>query len=173
MSCNDRPVKKRKIQNTNEKEMQIKTSFRNYTSFLASPDAPIILSTYIKLVLHATGILIILFIFYQLIRSCTQEIQDRYDSELREFEDKTRTCHYNYISNDCGPDLKGTYWQTFCDEWDRCRNLQPQFIGKSKIATQVFGELMNGFVEPLTLKAMVIICLLVFGFFIISSFVVL
>jgi hypothetical protein len=33
--------------------------------------------------------------------------------------------------------------------------LQPQFIGKSKIATQVFGELMNGFVEPLTLKAMV------------------
>lgn len=36
-----------------------------------------------------------------------------------EFEDKTRACHYNYISNDCGPDLKGTYWQTFCDEWDR------------------------------------------------------
>ncbi|GAA5814978.1 hypothetical protein MFLAVUS_008482 [Mucor flavus] len=94
----------------------------------SSPDAPIILSTYIKLVLHATGTLIILFVFYQLIRSCTQEIQDRYDLELR---------------------------------------------GKSKIATQVFGELMNGFVEPLTLKAMVIICLLVFGFFIISSFVVL
>jgi hypothetical protein len=36
-----------------------------------------------------------------------------------------------------------------------CRSLKPQFIGKAKIATQVFGELMNGFVEPLGLKAMV------------------
>lgn len=37
-----------------------------------------------------------------------------------------------------------------------CRNSKPLFIGKAKIATQVFGELMNGFVEPLNFKAMVL-----------------
>lgn len=36
-----------------------------------------------------------------------------------------------------------------------CRNSHPQYVGKAKIATEVLGEMMNGFVDPLTFKAMV------------------
>lgn len=142
-----------------------------FSRLLATPEAPIIFSNYLKIALHSLGILVILITLFQLIQSCGKEIQERYEFEIKEFEEKARICNYNYVHNDCGPNLRGLYWQTFCEEWDRCRNAKPLFIGKAKIATQVFGELMNGFVEPLNFKAMTVICILVFGFFIVSSLV--
>ncbi|KAI8643148.1 hypothetical protein BD408DRAFT_158820 [Parasitella parasitica] len=95
---------------------------------------------------------------------------------------KARLCHQKYVNHNCGPHLKGVVWKKYCDEWDRypfflkkkkyanatfrmvcvilnssntCRQFQPKTVAKTKIAAQVFGEMMNGFVEPLSLKAMV------------------
>jgi hypothetical protein len=69
--------------------------------------------------------------------------------------EKALVCHSRYIEHNCGPNLRGSTWKTICEEWDRCRNSPPKLIGKTKLIAQVFGEIMNGFVEPLGLKAMV------------------
>ncbi|KAF1798130.1 Di-sulfide bridge nucleocytoplasmic transport domain-containing protein [Mucor lusitanicus] len=163
-----RPTKRRRIQN--EHAIQ-RLNVQRLTQYF-TPDAPIIVGSYVRVILHSVGIGIILFVLYRILESFTDEIQARYHYEMDELAERARICHQNYVNHNCGPHLKGAVWQSFCDEWDRCRQFQAHTVGKTKIAAQVFGEVMNGFVEPLTLKAMLIICLLLFGFFIVTSLIV-
>ncbi|KAI7888973.1 uncharacterized protein EV154DRAFT_516138 [Mucor mucedo] len=120
MSDTERPTKKRRInENAENRGINLLNWLRHYTQFLTHSDAPFILSSYIKLALHTIGVLILLTICYQMIQSCATEIHSRHQIEIKEFEDKIQACHYDYVNNNCGPSLKGVYWQTFCDEWDR------------------------------------------------------
>lgn len=163
-----RPAKRRRIQH--EHAIQRLNAHRLTQYF--TPDAPIIVGSYVRVVLHSVGISVILYVMYRTLESFTNEIQARYNYAMGELAENARICHQNYVNHNCGPQLKGAVWQSFCEEWDRCRQFQPHATRKTKIATQVFGEVMNGFVEPLTLKAMLIICVLLFGFFIVSSLIV-
>ncbi|KAI9476212.1 MAG: Di-sulfide bridge nucleocytoplasmic transport domain-containing protein [Benjaminiella poitrasii] len=156
MSSINRPLKRRRVEDSNTMlYSKIKKYVIQRVQFLATLDAPIILSSYARVLFHSIGILIVLFVVIKLVQSFGFEINARYRLQLEESMEKARICHQNYVNHHCGPELKGAIWQSFCDEWDRCRNYRASMEGKTKIAAQVFGELMNGFVEPLSLKAMV------------------
>jgi hypothetical protein len=88
-------------------------------------------------VFHSIGIFILLYVLFRILQSFTFEIQARYYFEidsmifiknrtnicLHNFEielaEKARLCHQNYENHNCGPELKGAVWQSYCDEWDR------------------------------------------------------
>ncbi|KAI8084114.1 uncharacterized protein B0P05DRAFT_536210 [Gilbertella persicaria] len=113
---NDRPYKRRR---TETKPSRIRQLVNVCTQHLATPNIPIIISSYLRVLLHATGILFILFVTSSLIQSFTTEIRARYQSQSEEYAEQARLCHQNYISHHCGPTLRGVTWQSFCDEWDK------------------------------------------------------
>ncbi|KAI8363936.1 hypothetical protein BD560DRAFT_177731 [Blakeslea trispora] len=87
--------------------------------YLATPDIPIIISSYLRVIMRAIGIFAILFITYQLLRSLTAEIESRCQLKLEEYAEKARQCHQNYVKHQCGPELAGAVWQSICSEWDK------------------------------------------------------
>ncbi|ORE07528.1 hypothetical protein BCV72DRAFT_226482 [Rhizopus microsporus var. microsporus] len=127
----------------------------NSIKFSLSPDAAFIVSTYVHVFLHVMGIITALFLIVSLIIFCRNEVESQYRIQLLEMEERAKECDYKYTSNNCGPYLKGEIWQQFCHEWDICRQTSSAYISKSKIASKVFGELINTFAEPLSLKSMV------------------
>ncbi|KAI8992559.1 Di-sulfide bridge nucleocytoplasmic transport domain-containing protein [Pilobolus umbonatus] len=143
-----RPHKRRRIEENEGSYVSITHCIRS----LYSPELPIVLS---RLLLHTMGIIIVLLAIYRVLQSCLHEIHNRYDQEILQYHMKVAECNRNYLNNGCGPFLKGEYWQAFCEEWDICRQSEPLYIGRAKIATQVMGELLNGFIDPLSLKSMV------------------
>ncbi|KAK4509286.1 uncharacterized protein ATC70_007636 [Mucor velutinosus] len=110
-----RPAKRRRIQH--EQAIQ-RLDLQRFTQYF-TPDAAIIIGSYVRVILHFVGIAIILYVLYRTLESFTVEIQARYHYEMDELAEKARICHRNYVNHNCGPHLKGAVWQSFCDEWDR------------------------------------------------------
>ncbi|KAI8977255.1 Di-sulfide bridge nucleocytoplasmic transport domain-containing protein [Mycotypha africana] len=141
LNPDERPVKRRRLQEPKTRtESLAKRTMARHLNFLITPDAPLIF---------------------------TSEVEARYYLKLQDLSEQAKICHSNYITHKCGPDLIGPTWQKYCEEWDRCSTFRPQFFGKTRIIAQVFGELMNAFIEPLSYKAMLVIFTLLFGIFII------
>ncbi|KAI9269354.1 Di-sulfide bridge nucleocytoplasmic transport domain-containing protein [Sporodiniella umbellata] len=157
--------KKRRIEESESHTFSFKS-----TNYQIS-DIPFIILSYVRAFLHILGIIVILIVLISLVRICLEEIESQYQLEVTEIEEKVKNCNHNYISNNCGPNLQGLVWQQFCHEWDVCRRANMQNVGRAKIVTRVFGELVDTLIEPLTLKSMMFILFSVFGFFIISSFI--
>ncbi|OLY79152.1 Nucleus export protein brr6 [Smittium mucronatum] len=50
-----------------------------------------------------------------------------------------------------------------CRLWESCMNRDPIVVGRGKISAETFAEIINGFIEPITLKTMSFFLLLFFG----------
>ncbi|KAI9271614.1 Di-sulfide bridge nucleocytoplasmic transport domain-containing protein [Phascolomyces articulosus] len=141
------------------------------SSFFFSHHAPLVFSSYLKLLLHAAGLFILILAILFILRVSQQEMDGRVMQHLQELEEEKLQCTQSYQENQC--DLYGhqPFFGTFCNQWFACMNRDLRGVGRAKIMMTVYGELVNALVEPLTIKAMLAICLLLFGIFVGSTLV--
>lgn len=66
-------------------------------------------------------------------------------------------CAKNYIENRCSGDdgKRLPALETVCNNWERCMNRDPAKVGRAKVSAQTLAEVFNGFIEPISFKAMV------------------
>ncbi|KAL9550027.1 hypothetical protein MBANPS3_004920 [Mucor bainieri] len=74
-----RPVKRRRV----EPEHAIQRFNLQHLASYFTPDTPIIVGSYVKVILHSVGIGVILYVLYHTLTSFTNEIQARYLYEMK------------------------------------------------------------------------------------------
>ncbi|KAL0073488.1 Di-sulfide bridge nucleocytoplasmic transport domain-containing protein [Phycomyces blakesleeanus] len=149
--------------------VEFKRSIKPKSRLLLTPDVPLIFGSYVKVILHTTCLLALLTLFFGIYMAVSKEINERFDQDVKFLENVISVCRQKYTGNHCShPDL-APFLKPYCNEWKQCAERDPAMIGRAKIATRIFGELVNGLVESLTLKSMIGICLLAFGSFMLSS----
>ncbi|KAI7906385.1 Di-sulfide bridge nucleocytoplasmic transport domain-containing protein [Cokeromyces recurvatus] len=95
-----------------------------------------------------------LYIIIHLIRNIHYDIKDKiatYESDL--FGDQLY-CQQQYELNRCSPNTRLPAIQDLCREWERCM-MRPLAVSKSKVLAETLAEMVNGFLNTLTLKTMV------------------
>ncbi|KAJ3214376.1 hypothetical protein HK099_006898 [Clydaea vesicula] len=64
-------------------------------------------------------------------------------------------CSKLYVENNCDPKVRIPYMKEVCNNWEICMMKDPKEVAKMKIGVEVFAEILNKLVEPLSYKSMV------------------
>ncbi|KAJ1907142.1 hypothetical protein LPJ71_004125, partial [Coemansia sp. S17] len=68
------------------------------------------------------------------------------------------------------PALRVPGMESACNYWDTCMHRDPTKIGRAKVSAETLAEIINGFIEPISLKTMLFFVLMFFGTLFISNF---
>ncbi|KAI9031820.1 Di-sulfide bridge nucleocytoplasmic transport domain-containing protein [Phycomyces nitens] len=123
--------------------------------FLITPDAPLIFASYAGVILHITCLLGLLALLFGIYKTVSKEVCNRFEQDVQFLESIVGACRQRYSENYCSsPDL-APFLIPYCDQWEQCMQRDSTMIGRAKIGTRIFGELINSIIESLSLKSMV------------------
>lgn len=63
-------------------------------------------------------------------------------------------CTLQYKTNLCATNAIPAMAQQ-CANWETCMNRDPTIVGRAKVGAEMIAEVVNGFVEPISWKALV------------------
>ncbi|GAB7351485.1 hypothetical protein MBLNU459_g2136t1 [Dothideomycetes sp. NU459] len=134
------------------------------------PTLPHILSFYAQLLLNLFligGIMYILYSFWSTIRS---DVDKKSSEAVAELLAEMAACAQQYTANRCERATRVPAMEVVCSNWDKCMNQDPRNVGRARVSAHTFAEIFNGFIEPISYKAMIFSLILVFGAVGISNF---
>ncbi|CAO3581600.1 unnamed protein product [Absidia cylindrospora] len=111
-----------------------------------------------QLVLFSIG----LYIGLRFIHALNEDVASKIELYESEYMEKYFVCEQEYHRNQCQNNNRPAMVEP-CREWLRCL-YTPAWIGKTKVLAETFAEIANGFVDTISLKAMVGTLKLVVGF---------
>lgn len=108
-----------------------------------------------------TNFVIFSYIGYQIflvIRSIKQDINHKLLIQSQNLQLEIEYATKQYYENDCFPDLIVPALQQQCNNWEKIMNLDPNRLGNiSLISAETIGMIMNGLIEPLGIKFILIV----------------
>lgn len=119
------------------------------------PTLPHILSFYAQLLLNlflVSGVMYILYSFWSTIRS---DVDKKSNEAIAELLAEMAVCAQQYTENRCARDTRVPAMEVVCTNWDKCMNQDPRNVGRARVSAHTFAEIFNGFIEPISYKAMV------------------
>lgn len=63
-------------------------------------------------------------------------------------------CALQYKTNLCASNPIPAMIQQ-CGNWETCMNRDPAIVGRAKVSAELIAEVVNGFIEPISWKALV------------------
>jgi hypothetical protein len=131
----------------------IRSSWLSYIE--AHPGVPHILSWYAQLLLNVFLIFATMRIFWNVWETIQSDIIRASEAEAADALAEINMCAREYVGNRCGMEGRPPALETICENWSRCMNRDPDAVRKSRVTASMFAEILNGFVEPISLKTMV------------------
>lgn len=131
-----------------------------FTYLHSNPDLPAILSRYLQVLFNfalLSFFLYVIYSFYQTIRADVDRLQDEKVSEVIS---EMSQCSKQYIENNCAPDKRLPALEQLCSNWELCMNRRPEAVRRAALSAEAFAQIFNSFIEPLTLKT-VLVCVLI------------
>ncbi|KAF5377233.1 hypothetical protein D9615_006430 [Tricholomella constricta] len=75
------------------------------------------------------------------------------DIAYRNTQREIAICSLQYKTNLCGTNSVPAMAQQ-CANWETCMNRDPAIVGRAKVGAELIAEVVNGFVEPISWKAL-------------------
>lgn len=126
-----------------------------FTFIEKHPNLPHILSYYTQFLLN---VFLVFFMMY-LVYSFWSTIQSDVDMKSREMVVETMAemaqCAREYQENRCDRMSRVPAMEINCNNWERCMQQDPSKVGRAKVSANTFAEILNSFIEPISVKAMV------------------
>ncbi|MCJ1339100.1 hypothetical protein MMC09_004389 [Bachmanniomyces sp. S44760] len=141
-----------------------------FTFLETHPQLPHILSFYAQLVLNVFLIFSLIYIIYSFYATILSDINQSAEAATAETLAEMASCAREFTDNRCDRDTRVPAMEIVCDNWERCMRKDPKAVGRAKVSASTFAEIFNGFIEPISYKAMVFSLVLVFGCVAISNF---
>lgn len=130
------------------------------TSKLAT-ETPYILLVYLQLLFNASLVALALYLIFNFVLIMRTDVDSRLEVQTKQLRQEIEICENEYRTNRCFPIAERTkFIEQHCIEWERCMTQNPSQLSKSKIGAETFAEVMNGFVDVISLKTMVQHCFL-------------
>lgn len=127
------------------------------------PDAPSIIAKYLQVLFNFLICFGCLYMIYSFWATIKADVDKASDDAMAEVLSEMATCSKNYVENRCGSDQRLPALEVICSNWELCMNRDPSAVRRAKVSAHTFAEILNSFVEPISLKTMVslVVCALV------------
>lgn len=147
------------INRTNTSPDNLPSPWSKRTEYAKSPTAYMI-STYIQLMFNILILLSCGYIVFSMFQVICADISKKFQEKAEDILMEASICYKNYHNNRC--DSMPPALERQCHEWGRCMNRQPNLSTyRAMIAAEIFGTLINSFVEPIGTKAFTFFLILV------------
>ncbi|KAJ2332563.1 hypothetical protein GGI00_002729 [Coemansia sp. RSA 2681] len=133
-------------------------------------DIPYVISGYLQLGFNifmvGTVLLIIVHVLLTIQRDVNSKVQE-YSTEIMQ---EIAACSKQYRDNRCELALRVPAMEEACNLWDSCMHRDPTMVGRAKVSAETLAEIINGFIDPISLKTMLFFVLMFFGTLFFSNF---
>jgi hypothetical protein len=119
------------------------------------PEAPSIIAKWLQVLFNfliCFGCVYTIWCFWATIKA---DVDKASDDVMAVVLSEMATCSKNYVENRCGSDQRLPALETICTNWELCMNRDPNAVLRAKVSAHTFAEILNSFVEPISLKTMV------------------
>lgn len=137
--------------------------------FLLDPMAPGILSAYLQTIFNLGLLSIFVYFFYLIVSTVRYDIDQKVEEYSTDILAEMSKCSHEYVRNNCMPGKRVPALETMCNNWERCMNQDPAVVGRAKVSAETFAEILNGFIEPISLKSMAFLAVLSVGAFFVNN----
>ena len=121
----------------------------------AHPGLPNTLSYYVQFLLNFFLTLCVMYVLYGIFSTISNDITERAMMESSEILAEMAVCAREFKENRCERDSRVPAMETVCNNWERCMQRDPYKVGRSRLSAGMFAEIVNSFIEPISLKAIV------------------
>ena len=129
----------------------------------AHPGLPNTLSYYVQFLLNFFLALCVMYVLYGIFSTISNDITERAMMESSDILAEMTVCAREFKENKCERDSRVPAMETVCNNWERCMQRDPYKVGRSRLSAGMFAEIVNSFIEPISLKA--IVCSFSLSFF--------
>ncbi|KAH0590165.1 Nucleus export protein BRL1 [Termitomyces sp. J132] len=142
-----------------ETEPVVQNTSNHYTlNMPAAPapqsDLPYILLGYLQFLFNLSLILLFLYLAIQFILTVQRDVEQRISEYSMDIVQEIALCSLQYKTNLCEQNAVPAMAQQ-CENWKTCMNRDPAIVGRARVGAELIAEVVNGFVEPISWKALV------------------
>ena len=119
------------------------------------PNAPAVLAKYLQLIFNAAILLGCLYAILSFWLAIKSDVDKASEDAAQETLAEMAACTKNYIENRCSAENRLPALEGVCNNWELCMNRDPSSVRRAKLSAHTFAEILNSFVEPISLKTMV------------------
>ena len=121
----------------------------------AHPGLPNTLSYYVQFLLNFFLALCVMYVLYGIFSTISNDITERAMMESSDILAEMTVCAREFQENKCERNSRVPAMETVCNNWERCMQRDPYKVGRSRLSAGMFAEIVNSFIEPISLKAIV------------------
>lgn len=121
----------------------------------AHPGLPNTLSYYVQFLLNFFLALCVMYVLYGIFSTISNDITERAMMESSDILAEMAVCAREFKENKCERDSRVPAMETVCNNWEKCMQRDPYKVGRSRLSAGMFAEIVNSFIEPISLKAIV------------------
>jgi len=126
-----------------------------FTFIDAHPSLPNTLSFYVQFLLNCFFAFCMMYVLYGFYSTICHDIEERAMMESSEILAEMAACAHEFKDNRCDRDSRVPAMEAVCNNWEKCMQRDPLKVGRSRLSAGMFAEIFNGFIEPISLKAIV------------------
>lgn len=114
--------------------------------------------SYLQLFLNAITVTAIVTVIISFFKTLKADIKSTWEHRRLELAYESSRCQIQYLANKCNQGGRPAL-QAQCQSWEQCMNRDNDifFRARSTLSAQLFGEVINSFIEPIGWKALLVI----------------
>ncbi|KAJ2158884.1 hypothetical protein GGF46_003429 [Coemansia sp. RSA 552] len=133
-------------------------------------DIPYVISGYLQLAFNIFMVGMVLVIMVNVVLTIQRDVNAKVQEYSAEILHEIAACSKQYLDNRCDPLMRVPAMEQACIAWDNCMHKDPTKVGRAKVSAETLAEIINGFIEPISLKTMLFFVTMFFGTLFISNF---
>ncbi|MCJ1482487.1 hypothetical protein MMC06_002653 [Schaereria dolodes] len=141
-----------------------------FTFIETHPRLPHILSYYVQLTLNVFLVFFFMYLLYSFWATIRSDVDIKSSEAAASMLAEMGACARNFVDNRCDRESRVPAMEVVCDNWEKCMQRDPSKVARAAVSAHTFAEIFNGFIEPISYKAMIFTLTLIFGGFAISNF---
>ena len=120
------------------------------------PTFPHTLIVYTQVFFNAFLVFTFIYFVYSLWATIRNDVDNRSKLVVAETMAEMAVCARQFVENKCDRATRVPAMETICENWEVCMKRDPSsVVGRARVSAQMFAEIFNSFVEPISYKAMV------------------
>ena len=126
-----------------------------FTFIEKHPNLPHILSYYAQFLLNTFLVFFLMYLVYSFWSTIRSDVDLRSREVATETLAEMAVCAREYKENRCDRSSRVPAMEAVCENWEKCMKQDPTKVGRAKVSAYTFAEILNNFVEPISIKTMV------------------
>jgi len=154
------PHRRRGLQKSHSEPVTTTANHNHHYTFhvptpqLSHSEIPYVLLGYLQFFFNLSLVLALLYLMYCFFRAVQKDVEQKMLENTLDTLQEISACAHLYNDNYCA-DKPSPIIVSQCQEWKACMARDATIVGRTKLLAQLIGEVINGFMEPITWRTMI------------------